>query len=84
MTLRGIVIHRQEAYGKADADPHTGRMLDIGTHDLEDPGSAKHNDGFFEKGILQAKESDRRNSIFTPEIKVIANGHCHREHFLSS
>jgi hypothetical protein len=66
-----------EAYGKADTDPHTGRTLDVGTHGLEDPGNAKHNDGFFEKGVLQAKESDRRNSIFIPEIKVIANGHCH-------
>ncbi|KAM6496960.1 Metallo-dependent phosphatase-like protein [Amanita muscaria] len=66
-----------EAFYKADTDPRTGKTLDIGTHGLEGPGNAKHNGDFFEKGVLQAKENDRRNSVFMPEVKVVANGHDH-------
>ncbi|KAF8347706.1 Metallo-dependent phosphatase [Amanita rubescens] len=66
-----------EAYTKADLDPLTGIPLDVGIHDLETPGNAEHNDGFFEAGVLQAKESDRRSSAVLPEVKVIGNGHCH-------
>ena len=44
---------------------------------MEKHGNAVHNDGFFEAGVLQAKESDRRSSVVLPEVKVIANGHCH-------
>ncbi|PFH51912.1 hypothetical protein AMATHDRAFT_141299 [Amanita thiersii Skay4041] len=66
-----------EAYNKADVDPRTRKPLDVGLHDLEGPGNAKTNEGFFEKGILQAMESDRRNAGPATEVKVVANGHCH-------
>ncbi|KAI0054414.1 Metallo-dependent phosphatase [Artomyces pyxidatus] len=66
-----------ESYGTADADPKTGRLLDVGEHDLEEKGSAKHNDGFFEKGLLHAAESEHRGAGFIPEVKVVGNGHCH-------
>ncbi|KAK2463672.1 hypothetical protein APHAL10511_004423 [Amanita phalloides] len=66
-----------ETYNNADLDPQTGRPLDVGIHNLERPGNSRHNDGFFEKGLLQAKESDRRNRALIPEVKVVGNGHCH-------
>ncbi|KAF8631933.1 hypothetical protein AX15_002186 [Amanita polypyramis BW_CC] len=66
-----------EAYSDADIDPRTRKPLDVGQHDLERPGNSKHNGGFWEKGILQAKESDHRNTQFIPEVKVVGNGHCH-------
>ncbi|KAI0630843.1 Metallo-dependent phosphatase [Trametes polyzona] len=70
-------IPMAESYSAADVDPVTGRTLDVGQHDLESPGASKHQDGFFEKGLLQATESDHRAAGRIPEVKVVANGHCH-------
>lgn len=61
----------------ADFDANTGLPLDIGIHDLEDDGSAKKNDGFFEKGILQAMETEHNAGGNLREVKVIGNGHQH-------
>ena len=69
---------RQETYSAADKDPQTGKPLDVGIHDLEEPGAAKKQDGFFHKGILQAMESEHVSNT-AREVKVIANGHCHRK-----
>ncbi|KAI0642441.1 Metallo-dependent phosphatase [Trametes meyenii] len=66
-----------ESYSAADVDVKTGRILDVGEHDLEAPGAAKRQDGFFHKGLLQALESDHRAGRRAPEVKVVANGHCH-------
>jgi len=46
-------------------------------HDLEGKGSAKESDGMFEKGLLKALESEHRAGGVVPEVKVVANGHCH-------
>ncbi|EMD38734.1 hypothetical protein CERSUDRAFT_72042 [Gelatoporia subvermispora B] len=70
-------IPLQEAYAKADTDPRTGLPLDIGLHDLEENGASKKQDGFFHKGVLQALEADHRAGGGAPEVKAIANGHCH-------
>ncbi|KAI0774766.1 Metallo-dependent phosphatase [Trametes elegans] len=70
-------IPMAESYAAADVDPSTGRILDVGIHDLETPGSSKRQDGFFEKGLLQALESDHRAGGRATEVKVVANGHCH-------
>ncbi|KAH9942026.1 Metallo-dependent phosphatase [Amylocystis lapponica] len=69
-------IPLQEAYSAADLNPSTGQPLDVGTHD-EGQGSAKKQDGFFHKGLLQATESDHRAGGNVQEVKVVANGHCH-------
>jgi len=61
-----------EAYSEPDFDPQTTKLLDVGEQ-LEGPGSAKHNGGFFVDGVLKAPESD----VGGTEVKVIANGHCH-------
>jgi hypothetical protein len=66
-----------EAYSKADIDPSTGKPLDVGISDLEGKGSAKGNDGFFEKGLMGALESNHRAGGVYREVKVVANGHCH-------
>ncbi|KAI0028898.1 Metallo-dependent phosphatase [Vararia minispora EC-137] len=66
-----------EAYGPADFDPRSGRALDQGVSGLEGKGSAKKNDGMLEKGLLRALESDHRGSRAPPEVKIVANGHCH-------
>ncbi|KAI0369179.1 Metallo-dependent phosphatase [Pilatotrama ljubarskyi] len=66
-----------ESYSAADVDPVTGRPLDVGLHDMEEPGAAKRQDGFFHKGLLQALESDHRAGGHATEVKVVANGHCH-------
>jgi hypothetical protein len=68
---------RQESYAQPDKDPRTGGQLDVGLHNLEPKGSAKHNEGFFEKALLEAKESDHRAGDNAREVKVVANGHCH-------
>jgi hypothetical protein len=65
-----------EAYSKADLDSN-GKPLDVGIHGLEEMGSAKKNDGFFEKGLLKALETDHRAGGNAREVKVVANGHCH-------
>ncbi|KAH8832657.1 Metallo-dependent phosphatase-like protein [Flagelloscypha sp. PMI_526] len=66
-----------ESYSKADSHPQTGRPLDVGTHGLEGPGNAKKSDGFFEKAILQAKESAHAAQSRRLEVKAIGNGHSH-------
>ncbi|KAI0085829.1 Metallo-dependent phosphatase [Irpex rosettiformis] len=66
-----------EAYSAADKDPITGKPLDVGIHDEESPGNAKHQDGFFHKGLLQAMESEHRGVGSAREVKVVANGHSH-------
>lgn len=52
-------------------------MLDIGLHDLEKSGAAKKSDGMFEKGLKKALESGHVTGGGIPEVKVVANGHCH-------
>jgi hypothetical protein len=49
----------------------------VGISGLEGKGSAKGNDGFFEKGLMAALESSHRARGSYREVKVIANGHCH-------
>ncbi|PPQ90772.1 hypothetical protein CVT25_010161 [Psilocybe cyanescens] len=66
-----------ETYLKADMNPSTGRALDVGISGQEPPGNAKNNDGFFEKGILKAMESDHVSNRNAHEVKAIGNGHCH-------
>jgi hypothetical protein len=34
----------------------------------------------FEKGLLKALESEHRAGGVIPEVKVVANGHCHSKH----
>lgn len=58
-------------------DPRTGQPLDVGLQGLEGPSYAKESDGFFEKGILKAMESDHVAGGNTLEVKAIGNGHCH-------
>ena len=67
----------QESYLPADVDPKTDLPLNIGIHDVEESGASKGNDGLFEKGILQAYETDQRTRGTLKEVKVIANGHQH-------
>ena len=67
---------RQESYGTPDTDKRTGVALDIGMS-LESSGAAKKNGGMFEKGLLTALESMNRAGGAIPEVKVVANGHCH-------
>ncbi|KAG2011738.1 phosphatase DCR2 [Coprinopsis cinerea AmutBmut pab1-1] len=66
-----------ETYDPPDFDPVTRKPLDVGISGQETDGNAKGNDGFFEKGILSALESDHTSRQSIPEVKVIANGHCH-------
>ncbi|KAH9829999.1 Metallo-dependent phosphatase [Rhodofomes roseus] len=70
-------IPLQESYAAADTDPISGKPLDVGMHDLEGQGSAKKQDGFFHKGLLQAMESEHRAAGNAREVKVASNGHCH-------
>lgn len=70
---------RQESYTEADINPQTGQRLDFGLHDLESSGAATKNEGFFEKGLLRAMESDHIAGGSSREVKVVANGHCHGE-----
>jgi len=67
----------QATFSKADIDPPTGKPLDVGISDLERKGSAKGSDGFFEKGLMTALESNHRARGVYREVKVIANGHSH-------
>lgn len=70
-------IPLQEAFLKPDINPATGKPLDVGLHGLEGKGTAKTNGGFFEKGLMNALESDHRAGGGNLEVKVVANGHCH-------
>lgn len=74
------VCDSEESYAAADTDPISGKPLDVGLHDIEGHGSAKKQDGFFHKGLLQAMESDHRAGGNAREVKVVSNGHCHGEH----
>lgn len=56
---------RPEAYSEPDFDSQTTKLLDVGEQ-LEGPGSAKHNGGFFVDGVLKAPESD----VGGNEVKV--------------
>ncbi|KAJ6581440.1 Metallo-dependent phosphatase [Mycena capillaripes] len=64
-----------ETYGKPDTGA-SGRVLDMGITGLEAKGDASDSDGFFDKGILTAMESDHVSSHIQ-EVKVIGHGHCH-------
>jgi len=68
---------RPEAFSKPDMNPETGKPLDVGISGQERHGNANRNDGFFEKGVLKALESDHTASRNIPEVKVIGNGHDH-------
>ncbi|KAL4250483.1 hypothetical protein ABKN59_006972 [Abortiporus biennis] len=70
-------IPLQEAYGPADRHKITNYPLDTGLKGLEPPGSAKKQDGFFDKALLKALETNNRGGGNAREVKVIANGHCH-------
>lgn len=74
--------YRPEAYSKPDINPRTGKPLDVGITGREPHGNAKESDGFFEKGILRARESEHVASDNAPEVKVIGNGHCHSKSYL--
>jgi hypothetical protein len=79
--LKLTIAGRQESYLPADRDPATKKPYDVGLHNLEGPGASKKNDGFFEKGLLTAMESDHRARGAYHEVKVVANGHSHSECF---
>ncbi|KAJ7720584.1 Metallo-dependent phosphatase-like protein [Mycena maculata] len=64
-----------ETYSPADSGAN-GRPLDYGISGLEMKGDAKGSDGFFEKGILKAMETDHVTNDVR-EVKVIGHGHCH-------
>lgn len=70
-------FHSQESYETPDTDPRTGLPLDVGSSDLEGPGSGKKNGGFFLGGLLHALETPHRGAGGIPEVKVVGNGHCH-------
>lgn len=57
-------------------------MLNVGLHGLEGSGAAKTNAGFFEKGILNAFESDHRNGGSALEVKAVGNGHSHSKQYV--
>ncbi|KAJ6518748.1 Metallo-dependent phosphatase-like protein [Mycena sanguinolenta] len=64
-----------ETYAKADTGTNN-RPLDIGISGLEGKGDASDSDGFFDKGILKAMESEHVSSN-RQEVKIIGHGHCH-------
>lgn len=70
-------LYSQKSYAEADTDPRTGQPLDVGTSDLEKKGSATKTEGFFEKGLLRALETQHRGAGGIPEVKVVGNGHSH-------
>jgi hypothetical protein len=72
-------FHSQESYETPDRDSRTGLPLDVGSSDLERPGSAKKNGGFFQNGLSHALETPHRGAGGIPEVKVVGNGHCHGE-----
>jgi len=79
LILTAECLCRPEAYSKPDIHPQTGKPLDIGITGREHHGNAKKSDGFFDKGVLGARESEHVASGNAPEVKVIGNGHCHCE-----
>ncbi|KDQ50774.1 hypothetical protein JAAARDRAFT_185989 [Jaapia argillacea MUCL 33604] len=70
-------IPLQESYSDPDINTSTDQLLNVGIHDLEGSGAAKKSDGFFEKALLSAKESEHVAGGSLPEVKVVGNGHCH-------
>lgn len=50
----------------------------MGNSGQEDNGDAPGNDGFFTKAIMNATDSNHINAETEQEVKVVANGHCHR------
>jgi hypothetical protein len=74
---RLIPSHSPEAHSAPDKDPVTGESLDVGISDLEEPGNAKKQNGFFNKALLKAMESEHRASGNVREVKVVGNGHSH-------
>ncbi|TFK52074.1 Metallo-dependent phosphatase [Heliocybe sulcata] len=70
-------IPLQESYDDPDTNPSNSQPLDVGMHGLEPKGSAKKSDGFFEKALLAAKESEHVAGGGVSEVKVVGNGHCH-------
>ncbi|KIM83051.1 hypothetical protein PILCRDRAFT_819843 [Piloderma croceum F 1598] len=70
-------IPLQESYSQPDKDTHTGASLDVGLRGLEPKGAAKKNEGFFEKALLAAMESEHLAKGSAREVKVVGNGHCH-------
>lgn len=76
LSLYGLIkLDLLQAYDEADIDPSTGETLDVGQR-LDAQGSPKKNDGFFEKAVLSAHESE---DGIGREVKVIGNGHSHCE-----
>ena len=72
-----MIISSQESYHQADSDTSTGQRLDFGLHNLEKGKAAKKNEGFFEKGLLKAMESEHRSGRNVTEVKAVGNGHAH-------
>lgn len=77
MNTMSYFVCRPEAYSTPDEDPRTGKLLDVGTSDLEGPGAAKENGNMFVKGLMKAEENDHVGRGHAPEVKVVGNGHCH-------
>lgn len=73
------IDYSPEAYSTADMNINTGVRLDVGLEVLESNRAPKKNGGFFEKGLLQAMESDHLAGGNAHEVKVVANGHAHSE-----
>ena len=44
---------------------------------METGKAATKNEGFFEKGLLKAMESEHRSGGNLPEVKAVGNGHAH-------
>lgn len=67
-------MNRPEAYG--DPDLRTDATAYELGQQLDEASPAKHNGNFFEEALLRARE--RGNDVASlPEVKVVANGHCH-------
>lgn len=73
--INRLIGYRPETYSEADIDALSNKPLNEGDQ-LDPHGSPKKNEGFFEKALLKAPE----NEMGGREVKVVANGHCHRKH----
>jgi len=72
-----------EVYLPADIDPNSKQLLDVGSQ-IDGPGAADTNGGFFPLALMTALESEVEqrlsaggNSEARKEVKVVGNGHCH-------
>ena len=81
--LTFMTSFRPESYAQPDKDTRTGAPLDVGLRGLEPKGAAKKNEGFFEKALLAAMESEHLAKGSVREVKVVGNGHCHRTYCFS-